>query len=240
MTKKLPSAKETNSYDELFDPNLEYEIKDVQRTGEIAAVRTVASPGLGNIASRNLHPAVRQDIEWLKPETGLQKELVGVHLGANVASDGRIYSYKDRSSTPVPEAGIFFVVAQNSLGLTGIDAKPMPGYSVEAAELNPDTGEIRWLKPEDDEGEVSVVTNRGNYMATPFEELATTNMGNPGTQAGIVRVTEPEQGTKYYALGAHFQGEQDNWQVVGGVIEVQPQIAQSLTGPSSELPPADN
>lgn len=193
---------------------------------------------LGELAIRDLSPEVRQETQWTAPENGLQKQLAGVHLGNQLGPDGWSAGHKDRSETVVADAGITFVVSQASHGPTFVDAKALPGYKVEAAALDDETGHITWEKPRDEEGEVRIASDRGNMMDTPFEDWATANLGNPGARAGVVRVTDPENHTKYYALGAQFEGEPDNWQVLGGIIEVQPQPAQALPGTRGELPPA--
>ncbi len=194
---------------------------------------------LGQLAARDLHPEIHQNTQWVPPQNGLQKELAGVHLGKQVRPDGWNAGFKDRSETPVYDAGLVFVASQASHGPTSIDAKALHGFKIEAAELDATTGNIEWVKPHDEEGEVRVVSDRGNLMETPFDEWSTTNLGSPGTRAGVVRVTGPENDTKYFALGAAFQGEPDNWQVLGGIIEVQPHETQTLSGQSLELPPAE-
>ena len=175
------SKKQTDSYDDLFDKSLEMKISDSQRPGEIAAVRDLVpshASSVGNLATRNLSPDVRQSIEWVEPENGLQKKVPGIHLGARKNKEGLNIGFIDKSVIAVPEAGIYLVLAQASQGLTAVESKAMAGFEVEAAKLDPETGEVTWQKADAESGEVSVARDRGNIMNTPFDNLDNSVLGN--------------------------------------------------------------
>ncbi len=202
---------------------------------------------LGSLVTPEVSPAVRGDIvvhgndqeQWARPETGLSTELAVVHLGRKVDSTGWNAGFQDMFETPVPDAGIAFGVYQTSYGGTGIKAKALKGYRVEAAEIDPETQQVTWQQPVRDlDDQVTVASDRGNLSDSSLfdEKWGQGNTGNPGTRAGIVRVTGPDAQVKYFALGANFEGEPDDWQVAGGIIEVKPHQTKSLPGSQAELP----
>lgn len=192
---------------------------------------------LGQLATREASPVVYGESQWTRLETGLQKELAGVHLGTLTGPEGWNAGYRDKAETIVPEAGIAVGVSQGSHGPTGLFAKPLKGYSVEAALLDPATNQVSWQVSPEENGEVKVDSDHGNLEDMPIGGLwEGTALGNPGTRAGLVKVTGPDSEARYYALGANFEGEPDNWDVQGGIIEVRPHAAQALPGQGAALP----
>lgn len=171
---------------------------------------------------------------WSHTDTGVVKKLDGVFLGAKVSPDGWGAGFVDRVETPVEDAGIVFGVEQASYGPTGIFAKALPGFKVEALDTDSEGGGENWVEPRTPNEDVSVTFDSGRMSGIPLSEwLNDTNFGNPGTQIGVVRVTGPDGQVRHYALGADFVGKQDNWRVTGGVVEVTLRQPDAVTTPTT-------
>ncbi|MDO8265654.1 MAG: hypothetical protein Q7T41_01775 [Candidatus Saccharibacteria bacterium] len=165
-------------------------------------------------------------LQWARTEadsSGIVRVVNGVHLGAIIGSDGWNNGYKDEHTQPVPDAGFSFKVSQASYGYTGISAEAMEGHRVDALDVDVNTGEYSWKGPRNHSDEVTVSSDRGKMQEVKPEDWGLVNLGKTGGRAGIIRVTSKVDGNvRYYALGADFQGEPDNWRVTGSLVEVTP------------------
>lgn len=159
---------------------------------------------------------------WAPTGEAVVPVVYGVHLGSKIEKGGWNAGFIDESDTPVPDAGLIFRVEQASYGYTGIAAKPLPGYKLEALDMSPQATKVNWVSDEDTGGCVRVAADWGKMSDVPAENWAETNLGIPGGKAGVVRVTDPSNKVRYFVLGADFQGEPDNWRVTGMMTEVEP------------------
>lgn len=156
-------------------------------------------------------------LHGISPIDGTHKEFGEVYLGNT--GQGK---FKDFANIELTEEGIDFQVWQNSAGFTGIRAKQMEGFTVEAFKIDEKTGSPTWIGADSD-GKVNVVFDRGNaYKMNPAEKTwAQELIGNPGGKVGVVKITNEKTGdTDYYALGAKFTGEADKWKVTPAVAKV--------------------
>ena len=201
-------------------------------TTEVVKLNTYHLEKLGHLAGHEVSP-LSEGLEVAKVENGLSIPLDGVYLGALIDRGGWNAGYRDKHVTPVTEAGIAFGVEQASYGYTGIFAKPMNGYSIESAKLDPETKEVIWSEETNTDGELKVTQDWGNLQdvdifADPVEDLS-----NQGPRIGLIRVTGPDKSVCSFALAADFQGEPDKWQVRGGIVEVELKRVNELATPSS-------
>ena len=159
---------------------------------------------------------------WEISEQAPVKHLPGVHLGRRIGKDGWNAGFVDRSETPLPDLGFTFGVAQASYGYTGIFAKPIGDHKIESLQINSETGSIHWIGPTDAQDEVTVTSDWGSLSETAWQEtIAGANFGLVGGRMGIIRVTDGVE-PRYYALGANFEGEPDDWRVTGSLVEIVP------------------
>lgn len=187
-----------------------------------------------------VHAEVAEQI-WEHDELTLYKELSGVRLGVVGTNAIGANTFRDEHTTLVPEAGIGVRVSQSSAGYTGLGASALPGFRVAA--LNPDASSrsTMWRDPSEYDGVAHIQGDWGKMGSTPVDaNWLNTVFGNEGTRYGIIRVTkdalddEPEQ-VKYYAIGAAFEGREDNWHVKGKIAEVRPNECLALDAPLLEL-----
>lgn len=240
---------ESSEYDHLFDPEA-----DLSQTNSVEAARVgstdvtrlevpsdqVVTPGQEHTEQpgQQLEQPRHLLAEWTHPERGLQRKITGVYLGAKTGSDGWNTGHIDESETPVDEAGLVFGVDQASYGFTGIFAKALPGYRVEALTVDPATGKEAWVAPAEGQEDVRVTGDWGRMSEVPIEELMPdANFANTGGRAGVVRVTSENGQVKHYLLGADFRGKPDQWRVSGAMVEIEPQQQPgTLSQPNPELP----
>ncbi len=175
---------------------------------------------------------------WEVSDTTPVKYLAGVHLGRRIGRDGWNAGYVDRSETPLPELGFSFGVAQASYGYTGIFAKPLGDHTIEALKVDSETGAASWVSTLDGQDEVTVTSDWGTLSETDWDDVfKSTNFGLVGGRLGIIRVRAATgAAVSYYALGADFQGEPDDWRVTGSLIEIIPISPLELGSVAPTLP----
>jgi len=145
-----------------------------------------------------------------------------LHLGRYFEQGSQAPRYRDEAEVTVPEGGFRVRVAQGSHGPVLLSARAEDGYDIEVARLDEQQG-LAWLAPDAPDGEVLLAADSGNLPAVPPLEWNSTNLGNPGTYWGVLRVTEQTtRATRHYAVGANFSGEPDDWRVRGTVLAVEP------------------
>jgi hypothetical protein len=170
---------------------------------------------------------------WEVVGTEPAARLDGIHLGRFRPQPGAAYQYRDAVTTPLLEHGFAVRVAQGSHGPVVLSAGALEGYLVEVAEADADH-HLNWREKEPWRDTVVLAADGGNLPNVPPSLWNDANLGNPDTYWGIIRVTALEsKTTRYYAVGADFVGEPDDWQVRGGVIEVAP----TATALSPATPP---
>ena len=169
------------------------------------------------------------DVEWqAKPNSSLESfVLPGVYLGRLENN-----TYQDEVTTALPDAGFAFGVHQGSHGYTGVLARPHEGYQIEAAYYDRETHHLQWAAPEAAIGYVAVSADHGNLDSIDYSEWSSKNLGNPGPQVGIIRVSHAGKGYRYFALQAAFEGEPDAWYVTRELIEIEPSGPLSLETPT--------
>ena len=176
---------------------------------------------------------------WTPAEgTDITPVISGAYLGAIVDSMGWNAGHVDEVKAPVPEAGFTVIAEQASYGFTGVSARALVGFTVEALTVNKDTQQTNWVKPSAVDKNVRVNGNWGRMQEVDPKLWGETNLGNPGTQTGIVKVTDIAGKAKYYALGANFEGEPDGWIVRGAVTEVYPRLPSAVESQKPQLPSA--
>ncbi len=187
-------------------------------------------------AAHDLQPGA--ETRWTPAENGLELPISGFYLGKLVGADGWGAGAIDSKKIPVPEAGFGLEAVQSPLGHTELRAEALEGHRVEAADLDAETGVTSWRGP-DIIGSLRVDIDGGNSQQVPISDWLKTELGNPGVRGGVIRVTDPEEGVKYYAIGVNFKGEADHWKVEGGVVELIPPEVPSVADPTHrQLPPA--
>ena len=162
---------------------------------------------------------------WTPLETGLVVPINSVHLGRIVNQNGGVV-YKDEARTSVNKAGIDFMVAQSSAGFTGMYVIPTKGHTVSILTINPETKKADWVKPAGDDPQILVSGDSGQLVNNPnilkVKWDSDTRFGEAGIHAGVIKVTDTEGQTRYYGLAADFAGREDNWEVTGKIVELEP------------------
>jgi hypothetical protein len=141
--------------------------------------------------------------------------LDGVHLG-----EVRPNHFVDVVQSPVPEAGISVCVWQNSVGATGIGAVHLGCNTVETATVD-NSGNLVWQKQLENRDTVEISSVWGNVGELHLQDLIRNeNIGNPGVQWGVVRVTSPDSTQNHFLVAAEFSGAVNNWNVRAGIAAI--------------------
>lgn len=173
--------------------------------------------------------------DWHVPSKDLVvRPINGVFLGDFPNADGVGSRYIDSSRTPTGQ-GFKFIVGRNTAGLIYIEAQPEGDNVVEAFSIDEETGLPVWLPTDPilDNG-VRVSDDYGKLVTDDdilqkWKDDVNINLGNPGGQVGVIRVTSPDGNVRYFAMGANFDGREKAWRVNGMFAPVNAQNIEALT-----------
>jgi hypothetical protein len=157
-------------------------------------------------------------------------------LGANPGYPGHNTGYKNSAEREIPAAGLVFRIYQRTGGLRGIMAAALPGYAVEALAYDSESKQFVWQKTSGYEDSVTINPYIGNWSVIPADVWSEHGQAVPAS-SGIVRITQDGGGTKYFALGAEFNGKPDHWWVDGMIAEVSvPDDMTDQSGSDQNMP----
>ena len=159
---------------------------------------------------------------WHQTQPEPVRRFDNIHLGRFQPEPGTPYHYRDAVDTHLPYDGFSVRVAQGSQGATVLSAIAAQGYEVAAAEFDAE-GELQWRAKSPGRENLVIAAGSGNWSLGRLETRDYSALGNPGQYWGVLRLTAQASGAvRYYAVGADFEGEPDNWRVRGTVLEVAP------------------
>lgn len=160
-------------------------------------------------------------VAWSRVPQGFERELPAFFLGTDLSN-----RHRDRMRIPVREAGIVVSFDQDSLGYTGIHARPLGKAAVSTVAYDMDTESLTWqtTRSNRDRQGVAVYKDPGIMRDRPLlaPDWQNTGFTLPGAGVGVVRVEEPGSRTRYYAIGADFDRRPDDRKVRPAILEIEP------------------